>query len=120
MKKQITLDGENSDWFEKAIFVLKDKPSYMIPNNLFKHAEELIENYMKKNPSKAYINHYEKMQRAYGNSRPMHQAWGKKQNIEMIKTKNTLRKPQGIDYFLNFCIVVLSIGIVVVLSLMLF
>jgi hypothetical protein len=54
MKKQITIDGENSDWYEKAIFILKDKKEPPIPNNLFLYAEYIIENHLKKNPAPHY------------------------------------------------------------------
>lgn len=50
MKKQITIDGQQSDWFEKATFVLKDNKSAAIPNNLFQYAEHLVENQLKKTP----------------------------------------------------------------------
>ncbi len=50
MKKQITIDGQQSDWFEKAIFVLKENKPTPIPNNLFQYAEHLVENQLKKTP----------------------------------------------------------------------
>lgn len=50
MKKQITIDGQQSDWFEKAIFVLKDNKSTPIPSNLFQYAEHLVENQLKRTP----------------------------------------------------------------------
>lgn len=51
MKKQITIDGQQSDWFEKAIFVLKESKATPIPNNLFQYAEHLVENQLKKMPT---------------------------------------------------------------------
>lgn len=56
MSKQIIIDGENSDWFEKAVFTLK--ATKKIPNNqsLFKHAEEIIEMELKKMPQSNIIN----------------------------------------------------------------
>ncbi len=50
MKKQITIDGQQSDWFEKAVFVLKESKTTPIPNNLFQYAEHLVENQLKKSP----------------------------------------------------------------------
>ena len=50
MSREIIIDGDDSDWFEKAIFILKDNKK--VPNNksLFEHAEEIIENKLKKMP----------------------------------------------------------------------
>lgn len=47
-KREIIVDGQNSDWYEKAIFILKDNDQAIKPNNLIKYAEELIENSCKK------------------------------------------------------------------------
>lgn len=49
MKKQITINGEKSDWFEKATFILKEENEKKIPRNLLVYAEHLVENYLKKN-----------------------------------------------------------------------
>lgn len=48
MKKQITIDGEKSDWYEKAIFILKDHQPTSMPDNLFLYAEDIVEDYLKK------------------------------------------------------------------------
>ena len=51
MKKEIVIDGEKSDWYEKAIFVLKeDIKNNKVPRKLSSYAEELIEDYIKKTP----------------------------------------------------------------------
>lgn len=50
MKKQITIDGGQSDWFEKAVFVLKDNRSVPMSKNLFQYAEQLVETQLKKTP----------------------------------------------------------------------
>lgn len=50
MKKEITIDGTASDWFEKATFTLKDTKKESIPKDLMSYAEDLIESYMKRVP----------------------------------------------------------------------
>lgn len=50
MKKEITIDGKESDWFERATFILKTNDMEKVPDNLFTYAEEIIESYMKKHP----------------------------------------------------------------------
>lgn len=51
MKKEVIIDGKASDWFEKAIFVLKDTHTEELPKDLFFYAEQLVENHMKKFPT---------------------------------------------------------------------
>lgn len=49
MKKEIIIDGEQSDWYEKAIFILKDEvKNPPLAHKLSSYADELIENYLKK------------------------------------------------------------------------
>ena len=50
MKKQITIDGGQSDWFEKAVFTLKENKSVPMSKNLFQYAEQLVETQLKKAP----------------------------------------------------------------------
>ena len=50
MPKEIIIDGDNSDWFEKAIFILKDNKKLPRNQNLFEYAEEIIETQIKKMP----------------------------------------------------------------------
>lgn len=48
MKRQITVDGDQSDWFEQAVFTLKDQDGEIIPRDLFQYAEQLVEMELKK------------------------------------------------------------------------
>lgn len=48
MKKEIMIDGTASDWFEKAIFILKEEDMSKLPNDLMSYAEEIVEQCMKK------------------------------------------------------------------------
>ncbi len=49
MKKEIIIDGKQSDWYKKAVFVLKDGvKNPPLPYKLSTYADELIENYLKK------------------------------------------------------------------------
>lgn len=50
MKREITVDGKASDWFEKAVFTLKDEQVKSMPKDLFSYAEELVEKYLKRFP----------------------------------------------------------------------
>ena len=50
MKREITVDGKASDWFEKAVFTLKDEQVKSVPKDLFSYAEELVEKYLKRFP----------------------------------------------------------------------
>lgn len=47
-KREIILDGKDSDWYEKAIFILKNNSNVKRPRDLLKYAEELIEDSCKK------------------------------------------------------------------------
>ena len=97
MKKEIIIDGNGSDWFEKATFVLKDSQTNKIPQDLKSYAEEIIENYMKKSPHnnvralpKVDFTHqamaaYEKTQTAYNDS-------VKKEYERINKEREILRK----------------------------
>lgn len=60
MKRQVTIDGDKSDWYEKAVFILKEKEINNIPDNLFLYAENIIENHLKKTPRMIPYNKYEK------------------------------------------------------------
>lgn len=84
MKKQITIDGENSDWYEKAIFILKDKEEHLIPNNLFLYAEHIVENHLKKNPVRAYRKEDEKKLQYKKKGRNTAQTIDKFFNISLI------------------------------------
>lgn len=55
LKKEIVIDGSGSDWFEKAVFTLKDEDRSRVPKNLFNYAEELVEKQLKKFPSNVNI-----------------------------------------------------------------
>lgn len=56
MEKNIIIEGKTNDWYEKAIFVLKDPQTTKVPTNLVAYAEDLLEkrlktgNYISANP----------------------------------------------------------------------
>ncbi|MGL6173476.1 MAG: hypothetical protein ACRC1P_02560 [Cellulosilyticaceae bacterium] len=56
MEKNIVIEGKTNDWYEKAVFVLRDPKTTKVPNNLVSYAEELLErslktgNYISVNP----------------------------------------------------------------------
>ena len=56
MSKEIIIDGEESDWFEKAVFTLKSNKKIPQGESLFKHAEEIVEMKLKKMPQSNIIN----------------------------------------------------------------
>ncbi len=56
MSKEIIIDGENSDWFEKAVFTLKDNQKVPYGQGLFEHAEQIVEMKLKKMPQSNNIN----------------------------------------------------------------
>ncbi len=90
MKKQITIDGEKSDWYEKAIFILKDSKQPYIPDNLFLYAEDIVESHLKKNP----------MVRSYSSKGKKH--FHKKQGTEMGRK---------VDQFFNISLIICGISI---------
>lgn len=47
MSKKVVLDGKNSDWYEKAIFIVKDEYEEQKNIDFIQCAESIIENYMK-------------------------------------------------------------------------
>lgn len=48
MSRQIKIDGQGSDWYESAVFVVKDTvEKKQIPNNIVSYAEDLLERHMK-------------------------------------------------------------------------
>lgn len=51
MKKEIIINGSQSDWYEKAIFILKDEVRRPpLSQKLSYYADELVETYLKKMP----------------------------------------------------------------------
>jgi len=96
MKKQITIDGENSDWYEKAVFILKDIEAPPIPNNLFLYAENIVENHLKKNPVRSYY---------------------KKSEKKAVYKKRGSNTTQRIDKFFNISLIICGISVVLVVVL---
>lgn len=97
MKKQITIDGDGSDWYEKAIFILKENKKADIPDNLFLHAENIIETHLKKNPRR----YTEKcVQR------------------ESIYKKGNPNVSRRVDLFFNISIFICTMSIIVVIILL--
>lgn len=47
MDKDIIIEGKESDWYEKAIFVLKDQRKEQVPRNLAVYAEDILEKKLK-------------------------------------------------------------------------
>ncbi|OON90813.1 MAG: hypothetical protein ATN32_03150 [Candidatus Epulonipiscium fishelsonii] len=47
MVKKVRVQGINNDWFEDAIFTVKEENIKNVPYSLCNYAEELIENHMK-------------------------------------------------------------------------
>lgn len=48
MNRQIKIDGQATDWYETAIFVLKEKVDQkQLPKNIVSYAEEILERHMK-------------------------------------------------------------------------
>lgn len=48
MNRQIKIDGQATDWYETAIFVLKEKVDQkQIPKNIVSYAEDILERHMK-------------------------------------------------------------------------
>lgn len=47
MRKQIVVEGHKSDWYEQAVFVLKDTNDKKVPNNLLAYADDIAERQLK-------------------------------------------------------------------------
>ncbi|ONI42421.1 hypothetical protein AN639_11605 [Candidatus Epulonipiscium fishelsonii] len=47
MERKIRVQGIQSDWFEDAVFTVKEENLKDVPYNLCNYAEELIERHMK-------------------------------------------------------------------------
>ena len=105
MKKQITIDGQQSDWFEKAVFVLKENKSTPIPSNLFQYAEHLVENQLKKMPTTFHS--------TSKNKEASYEPYTENLRLEMIRKNEMLLKHKKrakiIDMFLyisiSFCFI---------------
>lgn len=53
--KEVRIDGEDSDWYSYAKFVLKPHVTQrQLPDNLIEYADHLIEKHLKLNPVKGY------------------------------------------------------------------
>ncbi len=112
MKKQITIDGKQSDWFEKAVFVLKEKEVAQLPANLFLYAEHLVENQLKKNSYKNFPT-YKPIDEQQGDYLVKKlQAECPKKRSDALKKK---RRAQIIDAFLCFSISLCFICIMILL-----
>lgn len=47
-KKVILINGNSSNWYEQVIFIVKEQNQQIIPKNLAKEAEKIINEYMTK------------------------------------------------------------------------
>lgn len=47
-KKVILINGNSSNWYEQVIFIVKEQNQQIIPKNLAKEAEKIINEYMAK------------------------------------------------------------------------
>lgn len=47
MKKNIIIEGHKSDWYEKAVFILKDSKNTQIPSDLVTYADDILEKRLK-------------------------------------------------------------------------
>lgn len=91
MKKQVTIDGGKSDWYEKAIFTLRDDVKLeKLPRSLPCYAEELIEGYLKKSSVRS--------------------PYSSKLQKQVNSSKYTSNK--GLDYFLNASLVLCACSII--------
>lgn len=47
-KKVILINGNNSNWYDQVIFIVKEKNENIMPKNLVLEAEKIIQDYMSK------------------------------------------------------------------------
>jgi len=100
-KKVILIKGDNSRWFEQAIFILKDDEPKNIPKNFVAEAEKIINNYMAKK---------------YSSGINLSSAYSKTAKTEpKRKTETRQNKSKKYDRLLNISIVLCCIFIGLIL-----
>lgn len=83
-KKIILINGDNSNWYEQIIFIVKDDRQDSIPKNLVLEAEKIINDYMAKKYSNMSIDTKRKI------------------NDNMIRRNEKIRKTRkNIDFYHN-------------------
>ena len=109
MKKQVTIDGKDSDWYEKAIFILKDKKESHIPDHLFWYAEDIIESYLKKNPVELCNKYYNQKQQ-----------YIKKEGKKKAYKKKGPNSARMVNLFLDFSLIICGISFIALIVIFYF
>ena len=84
-KKVILINGNNSNWYEQVIFIVKEKNENIMPKNLVLEAEKIITDYISKKyntTSTNNINNNNRQNIAYKQNKP--------KNKEKIKLYNNI------------------------------
>lgn len=120
MKREITVDGKASDWFEKAVFTLKDEQVKSMPKDLVSYAEELVEKYLKRYPTSSGNDMVakNKEQEAEKLVQAMKEAYNLQNNYRDIKKKERYLKSREKQIHLFFVLAV-SICVISIIILML-
>ena len=122
VKREITVDGKASDWFEKAVFTLKDEPNKGMPKDLFSYAEELVERHLKRFPDSrrkeiGSVN-MEKERKAERLVQSMQEAYQLQSSYRELKKKERYLKNRERQIHLFF-VVAVSICIISIIVLLL-
>jgi len=120
VKREITVDGKASDWFEKAVFTLKDEQVKSMPKDLVSYAEELVEKYLKRYPTSSGNDMVakNKEQEAEKLVQAMKEAYNLQNNYRDIKKKERYLKSREKQIHLFFVLAV-SICVISIIILML-
>lgn len=112
LKKEIVIDGSSSDWFEKAVFTLKEEDRSKVPKNLFSYAEELVEKQLKKFPSNVNIKgETNKRVHEVDEKKLLQQAYEVQAGYAALKNKEKSLKRREAQIH---CFFILSIGICII------
>ena len=109
LKKEIVIDGSGSDWFEKAVFTLKEEDRSKMPKNLLSYAEELVEKQLKKFPGSVNIkDETSKRLQEIDEKKLLQEAYKVQASYSALKNKEKSLKRREAQIH---CFFILSIGI---------
>jgi len=119
-KKVIMINGESSEWYEQAIFIVKNK-GYTPGVNFVSEAEKIINDYVSKNSvEKIIINHDKKEVLPDGLAEVLQDDMSEIL-LDDLPDANMRRDPKGdfeatLNYIMLLCCIIFLFGIIVMIN----
>lgn len=103
MEKVILIKGDKSNWYDQAIFIVKQNiPQSMVPVDFVSEAEKIIERYMHRRGNDAHIDITVPQTKKHPQAKPA--------KVKAVKKRN------GFDIFLNAAMLIGCIALTMILA----